>query len=167
MYTSINVHNRLQELGIPHELFKLSRPIGTLEQAAVVVGLEPGELACPHFYTIDSAPTILIIPGDRRLDEEKLKTLTGGARLEPISLDEIASLTGYVTGCIPPVGLKTDMEAYIDYYTLKEDVVYTGSGEPSAILKIRSYDLVRATGGETVDISSPGGGEAEADEAGL
>ena len=52
----------------------------------------------------------------------------------------------------PPVAHKVEMRAYIDYYTLKEDVVYTGSGEQAAILKIRSYDLVRAISGETVDL---------------
>jgi prolyl-tRNA editing enzyme YbaK/EbsC (Cys-tRNA(Pro) deacylase) len=66
--------------------------------------------------------------------------------------EDIPSLTGYFAGSLPPVAHKVEMQAFIDYYTLREDVVYTGSGEPTAILKIRSYDLVRATGGETVDI---------------
>lgn len=167
MYTSINVHNSLQELGIPHEIFKLSRPTGSLEHAAAVAGLEPGQLACVSAYRIDSKPVIVVIPGDRQVDVDKLMKAAGGSDIEKLPNEELASLTGYMSGCCPPVGLMTRMDAYIDYYTLKEDVVYTGSGEPTAILKIRSYDLVRATGGETVDISSPGGGEAGADGAGL
>jgi prolyl-tRNA editing enzyme YbaK/EbsC (Cys-tRNA(Pro) deacylase) len=59
-----------------------------------------------------------------------------------------------MASALPPVGHKAELPAYIDYYTLREDVVYTGSGELTAILKIRSYDLVRATGGETVDVVS-------------
>jgi len=84
-----------------------------------------------------------------------LRLAAGGEKIERIPQDEIPSLTGYIAGAIPPVGLKTDMPVYIDYYTLREDVVYTGSGEPTAILKIRSYDLVRATGGDVVDIVIP------------
>jgi prolyl-tRNA editing enzyme YbaK/EbsC (Cys-tRNA(Pro) deacylase) len=44
------------------------------------------------------------------------------------------------------------MPKYIDLHALREDVVYTGGGEPNMILKIRSYDLVRATDAEIVDI---------------
>jgi prolyl-tRNA editing enzyme YbaK/EbsC (Cys-tRNA(Pro) deacylase) len=167
MFTSINVHNYLQELGIPHEIFKLSRPARSLEHAAAVVGLEPGQLACVKPYRIDGKPTIVIFPGDRLVDVVKLASVAGGGEVERVPADQVASLTGYVSGCVPPVGLQIAMDAFIDYYTLKEDVVYTGSGEQTAILKIRSYDLVRATGGETVDISSPGGGEAGAEEVGL
>ena len=68
--------------------------------------------------------------------------------------EEVTTFTGYLANHTPPVGLKTEMDAYIDYYALREDVVYTSSGDPTAILKIRSYDLVRATRGETVDVAS-------------
>jgi len=78
--------------------------------------------------------------------------VSGATEVRKASPEDISALTGFISQAIPPVGLKTAMPAYIDYYTLREDVVYTGSGEPTAILKIRSYDLVRATGGETVDL---------------
>jgi Cys-tRNA(Pro) deacylase len=152
MFSSVNVHNHLQQLDIPHEMFKIPERAVSLEQAAVAVGLETYQLARVEVYRIDGEAVIVILPGDRQVDEEKLKKAAGGSEVRRIPSDEIASLTGYVSGAIPPVGLKTEMAAYIDYYTLREDVVYTGSGEPTAILKIRSYDLVRATGGETVDV---------------
>lgn len=152
MYSSLNVHNRLQELDIPHELFKLSGRAGTLERAAAALGLESSQIAKVELYRVDDVPVMVIIPGDRELDLEKLKAVSGSAEVQKVSDEEITSLTGYQAGALPPLGHKQEMQCYIDYYTLKEDVVYTGSGEPTAILKIRSYDLVRATGGETMDL---------------
>jgi prolyl-tRNA editing enzyme YbaK/EbsC (Cys-tRNA(Pro) deacylase) len=152
MYSSLNVHNRLQELDVPHELFKLSGRAGSLLQAAAALGLEPGQLAVVELYRLDGEPATVILPGDRRVDEDKLKAISRVKEVAPVPNDEIPSLTGYLAGSLPPVAHKVEFQAYIDYYTLKEDVVYTGSGEPTAILKIRSYDLVRATGGETVDL---------------
>jgi prolyl-tRNA editing enzyme YbaK/EbsC (Cys-tRNA(Pro) deacylase) len=152
MYSSLNVHNRLQELDIPHELFKLSGRAGNLMRAAAALGLESSQVAKVELYRADGMPVMAIIPGDREVDQEKLKAVSGAADVSKVSDEEVTSLTGYQAVTLPPVGHRQEMQCYIDYYTLKEDVVYTGSGEPTAILKIRSYDLVRATGGETVDL---------------
>jgi prolyl-tRNA editing enzyme YbaK/EbsC (Cys-tRNA(Pro) deacylase) len=154
MYSSLNVHNRLQELDVPHELFKLSGQAGSLERAAAALGLDLCQIARVELFRVDGEPVMVIVPGDRSVDIEKLKALTGGEAVEPVPAEDIPSLTGYLASALPPVGHKLELPSYIDYYTLREDVVYTGSGEPTAILKIRSYDLVRATGGETVDLVS-------------
>lgn len=153
MYSSLNVHNRLQELDVPHELFKLSGQAQSLERAMAALGLELSELAVVRLYKLDGRPAMVIIAGDRRVDEDKLREVTGARDVEQVPSQEIPSLTGYRAEALPPVAHKTEMPAYIDYYALRDDVVYTGSGELSAILKIRSYDLVRATNGETVDIA--------------
>ena len=152
MYSSLNVHNRLQELDVPHELFKLTGQAGSLQRAAAALGLELNQLAKVELYRLDGEPVMVIIPGDREVDEAKLKAVSGTEEASRIPNEDVPSLTGYLASSIPPVAHKVEMRAYIDYYTLKEDVVYTGSGEQAAILKIRSYDLVRATGGETVDL---------------
>lgn len=154
MYSSLNVHNRLQELDIPHELFKLAGQAGSLERAAAALGLEPCQLARIELYEIDGDPVMVILPGDRKVDEGKLREVVGASEVIKVPDGDIPSLTGYMANGLPPVAHKSEMNTYIDYYTLREDVVYTGSGEPTAILKIRSYDLVRATGGETVDVVS-------------
>ena len=152
MYSSLNVHNRLQELDVPHEIFKLSGQAGSLEQAAAALGLDPCQLARVELYRLDGEPAVVLVPGDREVDDEKLKAIAGASEASRVPNEDILSLTGYFAGSLPPIAHKLEMQTYIDYYTLREDVVYTGSGEPTAILKIRSYDLVRATGGETVDL---------------
>jgi len=154
MFSSLNVHNRLQELDVPHELFKLSGQAGSLERAAMALGLDLCQLAHVGVFRVDDDPVVVIVPGDRQVDIDKLKAVTGGTEVAVVPSEDIPSMTGYLASALPPVAHKSDMQTYIDYYTLREDVVYTGSGEPTAILKIRSYDLVRATGGETVDVVS-------------
>lgn len=152
MYSSVDVHNYLQGMDIPHEVFNFSGRAGNIRMASVALGLDPGQLARVELFRVDGQPSIVIIPGDREVDIDKLKEVTGGQIVERVAVEEVPSLTGYLTGDTPPVAHKIEMPAYIDYYTLREDVIYTGSGEPAAILKIRSYDLVRATGGEIVDV---------------
>jgi Cys-tRNA(Pro) deacylase len=124
----------------------------TASQAAVALGLQPHQVIKSVLLLADDNPLMVLLPGDTMVDYAKLKSELGASRLRLISTDEVRQLTGYLIGCTPPVALKTDMPKYIDLHALREDVVYTGGGEPNMILKIRSYDLVRAADAEVVDV---------------
>ncbi|MDD5748110.1 MAG: YbaK/EbsC family protein [Actinomycetota bacterium] len=152
MKSSVDVHNHLQELEIPHEFYKVSGPAASLEIAAEAAGVDPHEIARVEVLRADDNPVIVIVPGDREIDFEKLGKITNSSIIEKLHPDDILSLTGYHERVMPPVAHVTEMPVFIDYYTLKVDVLYTGSGENGSILKIRSYDLVRATNGEIADL---------------
>ena len=118
----------------------------------MALGLQPHQVIKSVLLLADDNPLMVLLPGDTMVDYAKLKSEVGASRLRLISSDEVRQITGYLIGCTPPVALKTDMPKYIDLHALREDVVYTGGGEPNMILKIRSYDLVRAADAEVVDI---------------
>jgi Cys-tRNA(Pro) deacylase len=124
----------------------------TAARAAAVLGLQPHQVVKSILFLACGRPIMAMIPGDATVDYSKLKTETGARRLRLLSADEVRQLTGYLIGWTPPVALQTGMRKYIDLHALREDVVYTGGGEPGMILKIRSYDLVRAADAEVVDI---------------
>ncbi len=152
MLSSVDVHNYLQTANIPHELSGMPESARTASRAAVVLGLRPHQVIKSVFFAAAGEPAMVMIPGDRMVDYAKLKSELGVARLRLLNADEVRQITGYLIGCTPPVALKTEMPKYIDLHALREDVVYTGGGEPDMILKIRSYDLVRAADAEIVDI---------------
>lgn len=152
MLSSVDVHNHLQTANIPHELRRMPEPARTAERAAVVLGLAPHQIIKSVLFYADGKPVMVMVPGDRMVDYSKLKKELKASRLRLLNADEVRQLTGYLIGCTPPVALKTPMPKYIDIQALKEDVVYTGGGEPEMILKIRSYDLVRAADAEIVDV---------------
>ncbi|MGQ9476530.1 MAG: aminoacyl-tRNA deacylase [Actinomycetota bacterium] len=152
MLSSVDVHNHLQNADIPHELRRIPEPARTAQRAAAVLGLQPHQVIKSILFRADGRPVLVMVPGDRTVDYAKLKKELKASRLRLLSADEVRQLTGYLIGCTPPVALKTEMPKYIDLQALREDVVYTGGGEPEMILKIRSYDLVRATEAEIVDV---------------
>lgn len=152
MLSSVDVHNHLQNADIPHELRRIPEPARTAQRAAAVLGLQPHQVIKSILFRADGRPVLVMVPGDRTVDYAKLKKELKASRLRMLSADEVRQLTGYLIGCTPPVALKTEMPKYIDIQALREDVVYTGGGEPEMILKIRSYDLVRATEAEIVDV---------------
>jgi len=152
LLSSVDVHNYLQTANIPHEISRMPEPARTAERAAVVLGLQPYQVVKSVFFMVASEPVMVMVPGDSMVDYGRLKAELGTSRLRLLNADEVRQLTGYLIGCTPPVALKTEMPKYIDLHALREDVVYTGGGEPNMILKIRSYDLVRAADADVVDI---------------
>lgn len=152
MRTSVDVHNQLQTLDIPHELSKLPAAARSVEQIAAQLGLEASQIIKVIIFYAGKSPLAALVPGDRKVDYNKLKKVAGSTSLRLADPDEVRKLTGYLLGYTPPVAWLTDLPAYIDIQALKEDVVYAGSGEPHTILKIRSYDLVRAADAEVVDV---------------
>jgi len=152
LLSSVDVHNYLQTANIPHELSRMPEPARTAARAAAALGLLPHQVIKSVFLVAAGEPLMVMLPGDSMVDYAKLKSEVGAARVRLLNADEVRMLTGYLIGSTPPVALKTEMSKYIDLHALREDVVYTGGGEPNMILKIRSYDLVRATDAEIVDI---------------
>lgn len=152
MLSSVDVHNYLQTVNIPHELRRMPEEARTASRAAAVLGLHPSQVIKSVLFYADENPVMVLVPGDNMVDYNKLKSELESSHLRLISADEVRQITGYLIGCTPPVALKTEMPRYIDIHALKEDVVYVGGGEPNMILKIRSYDLVRAADAEVTDI---------------
>ena len=152
MRTSVDVHNLLQTLDIPHELSKLTSTARSVEQIAAQLGLESHQIIKVVVFLADTGPLVVLVPGNRKVDYNKLKKVIGASSLRLANPDEVREMTGYLVGYTPPVAWIKELPAYIDLQALREDVVYAGSGEPHSILKIRSYDLVRASDAEVVDI---------------
>lgn len=152
LLSSVDVHNYLQTANIPHELRRMPEPARTASRAAVVLGLQPHQVIKAILIIAGGNPAMVLIPGDSMMNYAKLKAELAVSHVRLVNADEVRQLTGYLIGCTPPVALKTEMSKYIDLHALREDVVYTGGGEPDMILKIRSYDLVRAADAEVVDV---------------
>ncbi len=152
MRTSVDVHNFLQAEDIPHELSKFSGIARNSEQIAALLGLKTHQVIKVLLLFADGEPFIALIPGDCKADYSKLKKVLKASSIRMATPDEVRELTGYLVGYTPPVALLKKLPTYIDIQALREDVVYVGGGEPQTILKIRSYDLVRATDAEVVEI---------------
>ncbi len=69
------------------------------------------------------------------------------------SVEEVVRITGYTLGATPPVALAQPARVLMDKRILENEVVYTGGGDVTAVLKIRSEDLKKVAQAEVVDIA--------------
>jgi len=146
MRTSVDVHNYLQGIEMPHEIFLLERPAKTAERAAALLGLHPSEIVKVVVFMVDDKPLAVLLPGNRRVNYARLKKHAGTKNVRLASHAELLELTDYPIGATPPVALKEDVPVCLDEALERAEILYTAAGELNAILKVRCRDLVSNLG---------------------
>lgn len=154
MRSSVDVHNFLTTEGVQHEIFALEGNARTAKRMAAMLGLKPSEVAKTLIFVVDEEPVLAIVPADKKADPTKIKAALGKSRIDFADVRMVLDVTDYCIGGTPPVAHKTTLPCVIDARLLKRDIVYTGGGEVSMVLKIRSEDLKKVTEGTIADICS-------------
>lgn len=154
MRSIIDVHNFLQNEEVQHEMISLPQETRSAHRASMLLDVPLKEVIKSIVFFIDDKPHIAIVPGNKRIDEEKLQRATGAKRVRIADHSEVQKLTGFMVKAMPPFCLKKKIPCIIDSAVLKQDVVYGGGGEIDKILKIRSLDLKNISGALEADIAS-------------
>jgi len=92
-------------------------------------------------YLADEQPVVVIIPGNRELNENKLKRLLNAGTLTKADDDTIASVTGAPTGFAGPVGITTKI--YADKSLRNATNLISGANKVNA--HIKNVDIERDT----------------------
>jgi len=141
MRTCSDVHNYLQELGVPHEMLPLPERSTTAELAAELLGVALEEVVKSLLFVVDGAPTLVLVPGDARVDTTVLADALGARQVTLARGQDVLATTGYRVGAVPPCGLASDLPVVADPEAFAPPVVYCGGGATATMLKIRSADL--------------------------
>jgi prolyl-tRNA editing enzyme YbaK/EbsC (Cys-tRNA(Pro) deacylase) len=97
-------------------------------------------------------PTMALVPGDRRLDEQRLARAAGGRRVQRPDAEAVRAATGFPIGGVPPIG--HDLRIYIDEGILDYDVVWAAAGTWTDVFPITPAELVTVTDGTVCALSS-------------
>lgn len=153
MRSSVDVHNLLEDQGIRHEIFLVESPAKTAERAAALLQLKPSEVAKSVLFLAEAQPVLVILPGSKRVNYKKLKKVLGTNKVYLAEARQVVDLTGYVLGATPPLAHENKVRTLMDRSLLEVEVLYTGGGEPNAMLKIKPQDLKKVTAAEIVEVA--------------
>jgi prolyl-tRNA editing enzyme YbaK/EbsC (Cys-tRNA(Pro) deacylase) len=157
------VQAAITELGLDRRVIELGVHARTSQQAADALGVTVAQIVKSLVFTVDGRPLLVVASGANRVDERRLADLAGGRirRADPATVKEA---TGYTIGGVPPIGLASPLAVYVDRDLLAHELVYAAAGLSECVFPIAPPELVRATGGQIVDIkeagSDPKGGPA-------
>ena len=94
-----------------------------------------------------------LVPGDLRLDTDKLADFTGADICRRATLDEVRDATGYAAGGTPPFGHATELRVFADGQLRRNDPVWAAGGTPATVFPLSLADLDRLASPVWADIS--------------
>lgn len=84
---------------------------------------------------------MLVMPGDKRFDNDKVKTIFGAKDIRFATVDEIVSLTGGVqVGGVPPFGNLFGLEVFADGKLFENEKIVFNAGDRRFSIAMKSED---------------------------
>jgi prolyl-tRNA editing enzyme YbaK/EbsC (Cys-tRNA(Pro) deacylase) len=146
MRGTVEVNRYLIERDIPHEFFRLEGMIHNASEIPGALGLAPGEVVAVRGFEYRNKVLLAIAGMDLEPSLDLVAEAARVSRVRPAQPSAVSRVTGYPAEWAPPIGHERAVTTLMDKNVLTFEVVYAPAGEPSVVLKIRSEDLVRATG---------------------
>ncbi len=97
----------------------------------------------------------VLVPAGRRFDWPKLRAFLGVNRLSLPDQEEAKAVTGYERGAITPFGATHAWPVIADASIMDLPRIAIGGGRRGLNLHLSPADLVRATGADVADVTSP------------
>lgn len=142
-----------ESLGLATEIRHFGATTRTAVDAAREIGCELGQIVKSLVFLADGAPVLALVAGTDRVDEAKLASLVGAARVRRATAEEARAATGYPIGGVPPFGLDRPLRVLLDRGLLRHHEIWAGAGTGEAVIRLRSEELRGTSGVELVDIS--------------
>lgn len=135
----------LDQLGIPHRIFRHETPVDSFEQAASDRNQRPEQVVRSILFQVRPDEFVMVLmAGREQVDWRSLRKLVGRSRMRMATEDEVLEVTGYRVGTVSPFGMKRQVRVLIDSSVLKEEEISIGSGIRNTAIILKSADLRRA-----------------------
>lgn len=165
MRGSIEVHRYLTERQIPHEFYRLGRPLRNIDEVADLLDLLSSQVVTAELFESKTTPVLALVPAGARASVEEVAGASGDMRIRPATPSRVTKHTGFMSGWLPPVGHERPSRAVLDAGLTNVDVLYAAGGDHGVMLVIRSVDLIRATAGTVAALAAAADQPAERSDA--
>lgn len=151
--TTLRFVNKAAPLGIDIEVHYFPDGTKTSQDAAEAIGCEVSAIVKSLVFTVDGTPVLALLPGDLRLDPQKLAAAHGGSEARRADLETARAATGYAAGGTPPFGHSSPLPIYADPALRRHDQVWAAGGTPTTVFPLSVDDLLRASGATVVELA--------------
>jgi prolyl-tRNA editing enzyme YbaK/EbsC (Cys-tRNA(Pro) deacylase) len=128
----------------------------TAREAAAAVGCELGQIVKSVVFVCDDKPVVVLVPGDRRADKQKVAAAVGAAKAKIAGPEEVEAATGFAPGAVAPFPLPAVEHVMIDRALLAAELVWVGAGSTRHMAGLSPAELVRLTRARPMDAVQDG-----------
>jgi len=147
------VAEALERAGIDARVEEFSEGTPTAGAAAKAVGASRAEIVKSLVFVCDGRPTLVLVPGERRADENKVAQAAGARYARVARPDEVRAATGFEPGGVAPFPAPGVSQVLMAGELLAHDRVWVGAGSERHMAGLSPLDLMRLTNARTADLS--------------
>jgi Cys-tRNA(Pro) deacylase len=125
----------------------------TAEDAANAAGSPVEQIVKTLVFSCDGRAIVVMVPGDKRADTQKVAALAGGERVKSVRPDAVEDVTGFPPGGVAPFPLPGIETVLIDRALLAHEVVWIGAGSHRHMAALAPNDLVRLARARPADVT--------------
>jgi prolyl-tRNA editing enzyme YbaK/EbsC (Cys-tRNA(Pro) deacylase) len=145
------VANFLRAAGVDARLEEFPEGTPTARDAAEAAGAELAQIVKSIVFVCDELPVLVLVPGDRRADDEKVAAAVGRPQARVATSDEVVAATGFGPGAVAPFPLRGITHVLIDRTLFAHEYVWIGAGSPNHLARIRPADLAELARARQMD----------------
>ena len=135
----------LEQLGVPHKIFRHENPVTSFEQAASDRGQRASQIVRSILFRVSEDEFVMaLVAGPAQISWKVLRKHLGRSRVSMATEDEVLAVTGYRIGTVGPFGLPNQLRVLIDASVILEEEVSIGSGMRNTAVILKSVDLRHA-----------------------
>lgn len=133
------------------EVIETTESTATVDMAAQVHGVSAGQIAKTLSLKVKQNIVLIVMRGDARLDNKKLKDALG-AKARMLSVDEVINATGHPVGGVCPFGLENPLTVYCDVSLQAFDEVMPAAGATHSAVRISPQRMAELTNARWIDV---------------
>jgi prolyl-tRNA editing enzyme YbaK/EbsC (Cys-tRNA(Pro) deacylase) len=127
----------------------------TAEAAARAIGVRLEQIVKSVVFVSDGAFVLVLVPGNRRADEESVAAALEAAEIRVANASEVLAATGFEPGAVAPFPLIDVETVLIERMILQHTRVWIGAGTPTHMAGLSPAELQRLSGARTADVVAP------------
>jgi Cys-tRNA(Pro)/Cys-tRNA(Cys) deacylase len=137
----------LDQVGIPHRIFRHATPVTSFEQAASDRNQRPEQIVRSILFQVKPGEFVMVLmAGPDQVDWKKLRQLVKRSRVRMATEEEVLEVIGYRIGTVSPFGAKSQIRVLLDASVLREEEISIGSGVRNTAIIMKSEDVRKALG---------------------
>jgi prolyl-tRNA editing enzyme YbaK/EbsC (Cys-tRNA(Pro) deacylase) len=124
----------------------------TAKDAARAVGCELGQIVKSLVFDCGGRTVVVLVPGDRRADSEKIALAAGKGFARIAGSDEVRDATGFEPGAVAPFPLPRVEAVFVERTLLSQPVLWVGAGSDRHMAALSPAELLRLSRARPMDV---------------
>jgi prolyl-tRNA editing enzyme YbaK/EbsC (Cys-tRNA(Pro) deacylase) len=146
------VTSYLRDAGAEVRVEEFADGTPTAQAAARAVGCELAEIVKSLVFDCDGKTVVVMVPGDRRADSDKVAQAAGSRFARIAGVEEVQDATGFEPGAVAPFPLPRVERVFIDRTLLSHRLVWIGAGSDRHMAALSPAELVRLSRARPMDV---------------